>query len=221
MILRDLLDEVKSIATGKTIDTLIPPIIYLVAEKTLDLQMAVILSVLSAALLMVYRLVQKAQWQYAFLGFLGVALAAAFALLAGSAVNYYIPELISSLLFTAIAGVTLLLKKPMAVWLSHITRAWPLDWFWRSDVFPAYREVTLFWLILLVARSLLLWMLLEDSNLTGLFLVNTLLGLPATLAVLTLSYVYGIWRLRQLGGPGVEEFQENKPQPWKGQTKGF
>lgn len=221
MILKDLLDEVKAIATGKTIDTLIPPLLYVVVEKISNLQMAVILSVLSAALLMTYRIAKKAQWQYAFAGFIGVAAAAAFALLADSAVNYYIPELISSVLIAAIAGISLFIKKPMAAWLSHITRAWPLEWFWREDILPAYREVTLFWMLTFLARSVLLWILLQDNNLTGLFLVNTLLGLPATLAILTLSYIYGIWRLRKLGGPGVEEFQGDKPRPWKGQTKGF
>jgi hypothetical protein len=39
--------------------------------------------------------------------------------------------------------------------------------------------------------------------------------------VLAVSYVYGIWRLRKLGGPGVEEFESGKEPPWDGQTRGF
>jgi hypothetical protein len=39
--------------------------------------------------------------------------------------------------------------------------------------------------------------------------------------VLVASYIYGIWRLRQLGGPGVEEYKEDKKPPWKGQSRGF
>ena len=31
----------------------------------------------------------------------------------------------------------------------------------------------------------------------------------------------GIWRLRKLGGPSVEEFLSHQPAPWKGQKKGF
>ena len=48
-----------------------------------------------------------------------------------------------------------------------------------------------------------------------------MLGWPVTIAVLVLSYVYGIWRLHQLGGPGVHEFREGKASPWEGQTRGF
>lgn len=48
-----------------------------------------------------------------------------------------------------------------------------------------------------------------------------LLGWPVTLSVLIVSYIFGIWRLHRLGGPGVEEFKAGKEPPWKGQTKGF
>ena len=181
MILKDLIDEVKSIGSGKTLDTIIPPMLYLIAEKNSSLQIAVSVSVGSAVLLMGYRLATKKSWQYAFAGFLGVVFAAGFALFADNAANYYIPEFVGSLIFTAVAAVTLLIGKPMAAWLSHITRGWPLEWFWRKDILPAYREVTLFWLVLLTLRSILLFLLLQDNNLTGLFLTNTLLGLPATL----------------------------------------
>jgi hypothetical protein len=39
--------------------------------------------------------------------------------------------------------------------------------------------------------------------------------------VLVLSYIYGIWRLRKLKGPGIDEYLENKTAPFRGQTRGF
>ena len=50
---------------------------------------------------------------------------------------------------------------------------------------------------------------------------NILLAWPFTITILIISYVYGIWRLKNLGGPGVEEFKEDKKPPWKGQNKSF
>lgn len=47
------------------------------------------------------------------------------------------------------------------------------------------------------------------------------LGLPVTISVLVLSYIYGVWRLKKLGGPGIEEYRKKSPRPWKGQMKGF
>jgi len=51
--------------------------------------------------------------------------------------------------------------------------------------------------------------------------VNILLGWPVTIAVLVISYLYGIDRLQKLGGPSVEEFEQNAPPPWQGQKRGF
>jgi len=47
------------------------------------------------------------------------------------------------------------------------------------------------------------------------------MGLPFTIAILVISYIYGIWRLRTLKGPGIDEFMEAKEAPYRGQTRGF
>jgi len=119
-----------------------------------------------------------------------------------------------------IATVSLVINKPLAAWASHLTRGWPLKWFWRDDIKPAYREVTIFWIIFLVMRlSIQIYIYrLGESNLTW---ANILLGWPFTITILLISYIYGIWRLKKLGGPGVEEYKKNKKPPWDGQKRGF
>lgn len=52
-------------------------------------------------------------------------------------------------------------------------------------------------------------------------LLNLLTGWPAIVLLLIVTYVYGIWRLQNLGGPSVEEFKAGAPPPWQGQKKGF
>ena len=44
---------------------------------------------------------------------------------------------------------------------------------------------------------------------------------PATMILLIVSYLYGTWRLRNLGGPSVEEFKSGTEPPWEGQQRGF
>lgn len=117
--------------------------------------------------------------------------------------------------------VSLMIGKPVAAWLSHLTRGWPLEWFWRADVKPAYREVTWIWALLIAARLGIQVYLFQRGDAAALAWANTLLGWPVTIAVLVLSYIYGIWRLRSLGGPGVHEFRAGKNPPWEGQTRGF
>jgi len=217
----EIKEELLSVVKGKTVDAIIPPFVYIVANALLDLKSASALAIAIALVLVGIRLKTKKSWKYAFSGFLGVAIAAAFALFADNATNYYFPKLITSAGLILITGLSLLAKRPLVAWLSHLSRGWPLDWFWRPDVRPAYTEVTLFWLGLFSMRAALQFTLFFSDNVAGLFLVNTLLGLPVTLLVLIVSYIYGVWRLKRLGGPGIEEHKQNLPKPWKGQTRGF
>ncbi len=221
MNITEIKEELLSVVKGNTMDAMIPPLVFIVANAFLDLKSSAALSITTALLLVGMRLKTKKTWKYAFSGFLGVAIATAFALIADNATNYYFPKLITSTGLIFITGLSLLTKKPLAAWLSHLSRGWPLDWFWRSDVRPAYTEVTLCWLGLFTMRAALQFALFISDNVTGLFLVNTLLGLPITIFVLILSYIYGVWRLKRLGGPSIEEHKQNLPKPWKGQTRGF
>ncbi len=150
-----------------------------------------------------------------------VGIAVGLTLLTQDAINYFLPALVTSAFMILAAGISLLIGKPLAAWASHLTRGWPRDWFWRKDILPAYREVTFAWLVFFIARFGLQLTLFLKGQLSALTWIETLLGWPVTLLVLVLSYIYGVWRLRRLGGPGVEEYIAGSTPPWKGQTRGF
>ena len=75
-------------------------------------------------------------------------------------------------------------------------------------------------MLILMRTMLQIYLFLQDS-VVELFWINTLLGLPFTIFILLLSYIYGLWRLKRLKGPGIEEFNDQKLPPYKGQTRGF
>lgn len=217
----EIWEELKSVLSGKTFDTLLPPIIFVVINEIFGLEAAVIVALSAAALLGLVRLFRKEKWHYALAGFLAVGLAAGLAYLTQNPSLYFLPAIISSGLFVLGAIISNIIGKPLAVWASHLTRGWPLEWFWRDDVKPAYTEVTWMWAFFFALRLSLQIMLFLQGDATQLAWANTLLGWPVTIVVLVISYVYGIWRLRNLSGPGVEEFEEGAKPPWKGQTRGF
>jgi len=217
----EIREELKSVLSGSTLDTLLPPIVFAVVNGIFGLSVAAIVAIGLALVLGGLRFLRKQPWIYAFAGLLGVALAAGLALLTRNAASYFIPAMISSGLLLAITLVSLLMGKPLAAWASHLTRGWPLDWFWREDIKPAYREVTWVWGLFFGLRLVIQIMLFKQGEAITLAWANTLLGWPVTILVLVGSYLYGIWRLPQLGGPGVEEFQAGKEPPWTGQTRGF
>jgi hypothetical protein len=219
--LSEIWEELKSVLSGKTFDTLLPPILFVIINAVFDLQAAVIVALGIAVLLGLLRLVRKQKWQYALAGFLGVGLAAGLALLTQNAASFFIPAIISSSILVFCAIISNILGRPLAAWASHLTRSWPLEWFWREDVKPAYLEVTWMWAFFFGMRLGLQILLFQRGEAAQLAWANTLLGWPVTIVVLVISYIFGIWRLRRLGGPGVEEFAAGKDPPWKGQSRGF
>ncbi len=220
-VLKDLREEVRTVFKGKTLDALVPTLLFVLFNVWASLSVAAGVAIGSGVGLFVYRLIRKKTIWYALFGLLGVVLASGYALLAGQASDFFLPQLISGTATIFIVVLSLVIQKPIAVFLSHLTRGFPLDWYWRKDILPAYREVTLMWAVFLVARLLVLISLYTDGDIIALGWANVVLGFPMTLGVLVLSYLYGIWRLRTLKGPGVEEFTRGDAPPWKGQTKGF
>ncbi len=218
---KEIIEELRSVITGKTLDALVPPTVFLIVSNYFEISLAALLAIGISLSIGLFRLLRKQSASYAFGGLIGVSIAAGFAYFGGSVSNYYVPKIIGSLGFVFVALISLIFKKPMAAWVSHLTRGWELNWFWRADVRPAYMEVTLFWTIFAGLKSILETALYLKQDVAGLFFINTLLGMPMNIIVLTMSYIYGIWRLHYLKGPGIEEYLENKKAPWKGQTKGF
>ncbi|WP_319467741.1 DUF3159 domain-containing protein [uncultured Trichococcus sp.] len=219
--IKEISEELKLVISGKTFDALLPPLLFAVVNGRYQLTVAGILAIALALLLGLIRLARKQPLRYAMGGLLGVMLATGIAYFSNNAANYYLPKLVTSALLVMAALVSLVMGKPMAALTSHLTRGWDLEWYWRKDVKPAYQEVTVLWLLFFLMRLVLQLILFRRGDVAELAWTNTLLGLPFTLAGLILSYLYGIWRLRNLKGPSVEEHREGKRQPWEGQTRGF
>lgn len=209
------------VLSGKTLDAILPPFIYIFVNGKLGLMLAVGLASSTALGFGLYRVFKKQNWLYAFGGFVGVSLAGALALIADNASNYFLPGIISNALILLLAIISLVLDKPMAAYASHLTRGWKLSWFWLKSIKPAYREVTWIWTLFFLMRTSIQILLYTQNNINTLVWANTLMGLPITILVLILSYLYGIFRLRSLKGPGIDEYLEDKLPPYKGQTKGF
>jgi len=182
---------------------------------------ATISAVVLAALLTVVRLVRKQSWLYAFSGLVLTLLAAGLAWFTQNAASFFLPDLLTSGILLAAVLLSIWAGKPLAAWSSHLTRAWPKEWYWLPNVRPAYTEVTWMWAALIAVRLIVQYALYQQSNVSLLGWSNVLLGWPVTIAVLVISYLYGTWRLAKLGGPRVEEFLSHQPAPWKGQRKGF
>ena len=219
---RELVEEFRAV-TGKVglLDTVLPPILFLLLNGLADLTAAMTGALGLSIVIAILRRRRGQSLLYALAGMGSVGLAIALALLLGRSEGYFVPGIINGGVTVALALVSLLIRKPMVAWTSYLARRWPLDWYWHERVRPAYTEVTVAWIVFLALKLFWQVTLFQRQDTRQLALVNTLTGWPATVILLIVSYLYGTWRLAQLRGPSVEEFQNGAPPPWQGQRRGF
>lgn len=220
-LLNEIYKEIKSVIGGKTIGAIFPPIVYALVNGFAGFAWGVACAVATAVFIGFTRYLKGETIKYALGGLIGVVIASGFAYYAGNAANYFLPRVITSGFLFLVAIGSLIIGKPMAAVASHLSRGWEISWFMRNDVKPAYIEVTIGWAVLFFLRMILQILLLRGENLIIMAWANTLLGFPATLVVLVATYIYGTWRLKKLGGPGIDELREGVEPPWRGQVRGF
>jgi hypothetical protein len=219
----ELLQELKIVFSGKnkTIDTIIPPLLFALVNAYAGLLPATVTALALAAIMTVIRVVCAESPGYAISGFVLTGISAGLAWFTQNAVSFFLPSILTGGILLLAALISIIIKKPLAALSSHLTRSWPLDWYWLNSILPAYIEVTWIWAAFIAARLTVMLVLYQSGDVTTLGWLNTLLDWPVTVAVLVISYIYGLWRLSTLHGPGVDEYISGLPAPWMGQKRGF
>lgn len=216
-----ILEELQMVLKGKTLDALLPGLMYAILVQFFSIAIAVTASILLAFTLILYRYKQGSKKRYAFGGVILVALTGGYAILTQNAKSYFLITTLSSGVLPLVTLFSLFLPLPIAAILSHLSRGWPTEWYKRKDVRPAYFEVSAIWLCLLFIRFIIKLTLYLSATPLIIALSGIILGWPLNVLVLIASYLYGLFRLNALKGPSVMEFKEKKPQPWQGQRRGF
>jgi hypothetical protein len=222
-IISELLQELRIVLSGRnnTLDTIIPPLLYTLVNMFAGLLPAALAALILAMIFTIVRLVRNQPWLYALSGFGLTLFAAGLAWFTKNAASFFLPDLLTGGIILIVALLSIWAGKPLAAWSSHLTRAWPKEWYWLPNICPAYSEVTWIWAAFIALRLITQFYIYQQGNTSLLGWANILLGWPVTVFVLIISYLYGIKRLSKLGGPSVEEFLSHQSAPWKGQTKGF
>jgi hypothetical protein len=220
---REIHDELRIVLSGRSslLDSLLPPILFVLLNAIWGVQVGIWASLGLAVVITIFRLIRRQSPLYALGGAGGMALAAGVAVLLGRAEGFFVPTMISGAVTVLLCLVSVLVGRPLVAFTSFIARRWPLSWYWHPKVRPAYSEVTGMWVVFFGLRLLLQFNLFQGEAASLLGIVQFLTGWPATVILLIASYLYGTWRLRNLGGPSIEEFKSGTGPPWEGQQRGF
>ena len=219
----ELLSELRTVVLnrGKWLDSLLPPLIFVILNAIVDYEYAVLGAMLVAVLIGIIRLLRKESLRFAFGGVGGVLVAGLLARIVGGAQGYYLPGIISGAFTAVICVISVIIRRPLVAWTSYITRRWPLAWYWHPNIRPAYSEVTIAWALFFALRTLIQFNFFQQQSTATLGVIQLLTGWPALILLLVISYLYGMWRLQNLHGPSVEEFKSHADPPWQSQTRGF
>jgi hypothetical protein len=221
--LREVTEEFRTVVVGRSniVDAVLPPLIFLILNVFVGFEVASWGSLAVAAALSGLRLIRAQPLGYALGGLGATILAILAARLSNQAQGYFLPNLINGGLTALLCLGSVILRRPLVALTSHLARGWPLKWYWHPKVRPAYSEVTLAWALFFALRLAIQWFLFQEAEAAILGLLNLMMGWPATIVLLVLSYLYGTWRLQSLDGPSVEELEGGTEPPWEGQQRGF
>ena len=152
----ELLEELKAVLLqrGGWVDSLLPPVVFVILNAWLGFPASLWGALGVALLIAVVRLVRRQDLRYVLGGVAGVAVSALIAWLVGGAQGYFLPGILTGALTALLSFVSVVLRRPLTAWTSHLARRWPLAWYWQPQVRPAYSEVTVLGGIFFAVRAL-------------------------------------------------------------------
>lgn len=220
---RELIDEFRQVVLGRAnlLDSILPPLLFVILNALLGFDYAMWGSLALVGILALVRVGRGQSPLYALGGVAGVGLAIGLTWLLGREQGYFLPGIISNGLLALLCLLSIVVRRPLVAWTSYLARRWPRGWYWHPRVRPAYSEVTALWLLFFAGRLALQIVLYRREAVGLLAILNVVSGWPATIVLLAVSYLYGTWRLRNLGGPSVQESEAGAEPPWQGQQRGF
>lgn len=120
-LLKEIIEELLQVFKGKTLDVLLPALLFFILYSSFDIATAVIGSVVLSLVFFVHRLHKKDPLIYTISGFIGVVVTAIFTYLSNNASNFFLPDIIATSSLIVITILSLLWKRPIASYVSHIT----------------------------------------------------------------------------------------------------
>lgn len=220
---QDIREEIRSLFIGERTlgDSFAPPLLFVAVNAMWSVGWAATVAILAGIGVAAWRVRKGQQVVYAVGGIAAVVFAAYLALRSGSARDYFLPGIVSTAGWALATLVSILIKRPLSSWSSWAYRRWPLQWYWRDDVRPAYSHVSWYWFWYFAVRGgVAAWLYLIEQP-EALAIWKTVTSWPTILPLLYLTYRVGVSRRNALGGPNIEEFEAGAEPPFQGGQRRF
>jgi len=171
------------------IDSTIPSLVFLLTYNiTHNLRACLYVSIGTAVLLLLWRLIKRDTLMHAISGFIGIAFCGWFAWKTGTAKDYYAPSLWKNSGFMLVYLISILVRYPLIGVLLGPILGENLNWRKDPKRLKAYTKATWIWFALFAIRLAIQYPLFKADQLNALGIANIFLGFPLYLVTL-----WGTW----------------------------
>jgi hypothetical protein len=188
------------------VDQALPTVAFVSSNLVWGLDVAIRAALGTVVVLVLVRLVKRETLRHAFSGVFGVALAAVIAKKTGKDENYFLPGIITNLVYGFVFLVSALARKPLVGAIMRVLMEKPKAWHAHPRVRRAMTEATFGWAAVFLLRSAIMETLRRLDLTVLLGIAKIVMGYPLYIAALLLTMPYIKRRTR-----GVDE--ELPPEP--------
>jgi hypothetical protein len=167
----------------------LPVLVFVGTSRLLGLSAAVAAALGIATLILVWRLIRRESVQPAVSGLIGVVVCALIAYMVGESKGYFLLGIWTSLLWAAVFGVSILIRRPVVgyiwSWLHGHDRGWRNV---RRAVY-AFDIATLTWVVVFGARFVVQHLLYQSDRTGWLVVARISMGWPLTATAALVTYL--------------------------------
>lgn len=158
----------------------LPVVAFVPISSAFGLMAAVLSALGVAALVLVWRLIRKDSLQPAISGFIGVGFCALIAYVMGEAKGYFLLGIWMSLLWAAVFGISVLIRRPLVGYIWSSVNGHGREWRSVRRAVVAFDIATVTWVLVFASRFVVQHEL-YDANQTGwLGVARIAMGWPLT-----------------------------------------
>ena len=199
--------------TQGIVDSLVGPLLFLVLYRLWGLDASLIGAGAASLALVGVRKLRREDPTTAWYGVVGVGIGVALAKATGSSDGYFLPKVVSNVLYGVAFLVSVLIGKPLIGVAWAFFHRQPLEWGYRAEVRRVFSALTLMWAGAYFFRAAVYGILITDArDRTGaLATASVVLGLPLTAALLAVTLIVIRRSLGPRGRPPAREALESPP----------
>lgn len=157
-----------------------PAIVFITtyAVSSQNLSVGVYAAVSTGLVLAIFRIVKKQTLSQVVAGFIGLAFSAWLAMSSGKAENFFLPGILTNILYALITLISLIINKPALGYVIESIKGTGSNWLSDKNLIKRYRAMTYLWFGVFSLRVIVMTPLYLANQLTALGFFKLALGWP-------------------------------------------